>query len=161
MASILILGALLPLAAALVAQFGFGLHPCHFCLLQRYPYLVALLMGGLSLVLPRGTLLWRGAVAFGLYAFLGTALLGMVHSGIEQGWLHYTGGCVAETTAGDSLAALRAAIASAPVVPCNEIAATILGLSMAVWNVIWALLMLGLGIAQARFDGRRYDAQQH
>ena len=44
MASILILGALLPLAAALVAQFGFGLHPCHFCLLQRYPYLVALLM---------------------------------------------------------------------------------------------------------------------
>ena len=142
---------------ALVAQFGFGLHPCHFCLLQRYPYLLAGAMGGLSLLLPRGSLGWRMVVALGLCAFLATATLGMIHSGIEQGWLHYTGGCVAEQPTDTSLAALRAAIAQAPVVPCNEIAASFLGLSMAVWNVGWAWLMFVLGIAQARFDRRRYD----
>ena len=48
MASILILGGVIPLAGALVSQYGFGFHPCHFCLLQRYPYLVVIAAGVLS-----------------------------------------------------------------------------------------------------------------
>ena len=156
MASILILGGAIPLAAVVIAQFGLGLHPCHFCLLERYPYGVAILLGGLTLLVKRGGLTWRVLVVLGIYALLSTAILGIIHTGIEQHWLAYTGGCVAQAPADGSLEALKAAIEQAPVVSCDQPAAMFLGLSMATWNVLWALLVIAFATGQFRFDRRRY-----
>ena len=156
MASILILGGAIPLAAVVIAQYGFGLHPCHFCLLERYPYAAAMLLGALTLLAPRGSLAWRFAATLGIYALLATAILGMVHTGIEQHWLAYTGGCVAQAPADNSLEALKAAIEHAPVVSCDQAAVTFLGLSMATWNVLWAFFVILLAAAQFRFDRQRY-----
>lgn len=158
MASILVLGGVIPLAVALVSQYGFGFHPCHFCLLQRYPYLAVILLGGLSLLVKRGGLSWRLLVALGIFALLVTATLGLIHTGIELKLLAYAGGCVAQAPADGSLEALRAAIAAAPLVPCDEATAVVLGLSMATWNVIWAVFVVTLIALQYRFDRRRYDA---
>ena len=33
------------LAAALIGQYGFNLHPCHLCLIQRIPFAVVILFG--------------------------------------------------------------------------------------------------------------------
>jgi disulfide bond formation protein DsbB len=156
MASILILGGAIPLAAVVIAQFGFGLHPCHFCVLERYPYGVAMLLGALSLLADRGGLAWRVIAVLGIYALLSTAVLGIIHTGIEQHVIAYTGGCVAQAPADGSLEALKAAIENAPVVSCDQAAATFLGLSMATWNVIWALLVIALAAGQFRFDRQRY-----
>jgi len=156
MASILILGGAIPLLGALLAQFGFGFHPCHFCLLQRYPYMLVIACGVLSLLVARGETLWRVLVAMAILATFSTAILGIIHSGIERQWLAYTGGCVAQAPADGSLEALRAAIASAPQVACDQASAVFFGLSMAGWNVLWAgcvLLLIGL---QYRVDWRRY-----
>ncbi len=158
MASILILGGVIPLAGAIMAQYGLGLKPCHFCLLQRYPYLVVIALGALSLPVKRGALAWRVVVAAGIYALLTTATLGVIHTGIEDKILTYTGGCVAQAPADGSLEALRAAIAAAPIVSCDQPMGVVLGLSMASWNVIWALAMIVLVALQYRFDRRRYDA---
>lgn len=158
MASILILGGVLPLTFALLSEKLWNLHPCHFCLLQRYPYLVVIAMGALSLLVKRGDTLWRIFVALGIYALLVTAGLGLIHTGIEEQWLAYTGGCVAQTPADGSLEALRAAIANAPLVACDQKAAVFLGLSMATWNVAWALLVLAFTAGQYRHDRIRYDA---
>lgn len=160
MASILILGGVLPLAVALVAQFGFGLAPCHFCLLQRYPYLMVIACGVLTLLLPRGSLRWRLLVAIGVYGLLATGTLGMIHTGIEQGWLNYKGGCVAEPLTSNSPEAILAAIKAAPLVACNEVAASFLGLSMATWNAIWAVTVIALIVLQYRFDRARYVSQR-
>lgn len=157
MASILVLGGVLPLAGALLSQFGFGFHPCHFCLLQRYPYLVVIAAGALSLLVQRGALLWRVLVAVAILALLTTATLGLIHTGIETKFLAYQGGCVAQAPADGSLEALRAAIASAPLVACDEATAVLLGLSMATWNVLWAAAVLVLIALQYRFDRRRYE----
>jgi disulfide bond formation protein DsbB len=156
MASILILGGVIPLAGALLSQFGFGFRPCHFCLLQRYPYVVVIAAGVLSLLVARGGVPWRLLVAVAIYALLVTATLGLIHTGIEGKWLTYTGGCVAQTPADASLEALRAAIASAPLVACDQATAVILGLSMATWNVLWALFVVLLIGLQYRFEWRRY-----
>ena len=156
MASILILGGVIPLAGALVSQYGFGFHPCHFCLLQRYPYLIVIAAGVLSLLVTRGGLTWRMLVALGIYALLATAMLGLIHTGIEQKILAYVGGCVAQTPTDGSLEALRAAIASAPLVACDQASAVFLGLSMATWNVLWASCVIALIALQYRFDRRRY-----
>lgn len=158
MASILILGGVLPLTIALMSQKLLGLHPCHFCLLQRYPYLVVIAMGALSLLVKRGDMAWRICIALGIYALLMTAGLGLIHTGIEEQWLAYTGGCVAQTPADGSLEALRQSIAHAPLVACDQKAAVILGLSMATWNVLWALFVLALTAGQYHHDRVRYDA---
>ena len=157
MASILILGGAIPLAAVVIAQFGFGLRPCHFCILERYPYGAAMLCGVLSLLVPRGTLVWRFVSALGIYALLITAILGIVHTGIEQHWLVYSGGCVAQAPADHSLAALKAAIENAPIISCDQPAVLFLGLSLATWNVLWALLVIAFAAGQFRFDRRRHE----
>lgn len=156
MASILILGGVIALASALVAQFGFGYHPCHFCLLERYPYGVVIAMGVASLLVKRGGLPWRFMIAIAIYALLVTLTLGLIHSGIELKWLAYVGGCVAQAPADGSLEALRAAITAAPFVACDEASLVFMGLSMATWNVLWAGFVLVLIGLQYRFDWRRY-----
>ncbi len=159
MASILILGGVLPLAGAIIAQYGFHFRPCHFCLLERYPYLVVIAAGAASLLLQRGGLPWRFAVAIGIYALIITATLGAIHTGIEDKILSYVGGCVAQAPADGSLEALRAAIASAPLVSCDQATIVVLGISMATWNVVWAAFVILLIALQYRFERRRYDAR--
>lgn len=144
MASLLILGGVLPLTVAFVAQFGFHLAPCHFCLLERYPYLLAIACGIGALLTPAFSLRWRFCVALAILAWLATGLLAVVHVGIEQGVLQFTGGCVAQPVADNSLEALRAQIAAAPLVACNEVSASFLGLSMAAWNVLTAFALIAL-----------------
>lgn len=157
MASILILGGAIPLAAVVIAQYGMGLRPCHFCILERYPYGVAMVLGALSLLVERGSLRWRVMVVLAIYALLVTAILGLIHTGIEQQWLAYTGGCVAQAPADGSLEALKAAIMKAPIVSCDQPAVMILGLSMATWNSVWALFVIALAAGQFRFDRKRYE----
>ncbi len=159
MASILILGGVVPLCVALVAQHVYHLAPCHFCILQRWPYGVAIVAGMLSLLVPRLSLRWRFCVAVGMLAFLATGVLGLVHTGIESGFLHYTGGCVAQASADSSLAGLTASIMNAPIVACNEVRVSFLGLSMAGWNSLFAAALIMLTYLQYRFEYRRRYGQ--
>ena len=155
MASILLLGGVIPLAFAFVAQVGFHLHPCHFCMLERYPYGLPMLAGIGTLIFPRMGLRWRFCVALGIVGFLATGVLALIHTGIEQNWLAYGGGCVAQAAADDSLEALRAQIMSAPIVACNDVTAAFAGLSMATWNAITAFALIALVFLQYRFERTR------
>ena len=155
MASILILGGVLPLAIAIIAQFGFGLAPCHFCLLQRYPYLVVIAAGVVSLLVHRGGLGWRLCVAFGICGLLATAALALIHTGIETGFLHYTGGCVTAPLLNPTIEQIRTAISAAPLVSCDQPMVQWLGLSMAGWNALWAFFVIALIGLQYRFEGKK------
>jgi disulfide bond formation protein DsbB len=159
MASLLVLGGAIPLAAVIIAQYGFNLAPCHFCLLQRYPYVVLMLLGGLSLLLRRTSLRWKLCVALGIFALLVTGGLGIIHTLIENGVLNFKGGCVAQAAVDHSLAATRAAIFSAPIVSCAEVRAAFLGLSMATWNALWALLVITGIFLQYRFDMKHHASR--
>lgn len=156
MASILILGGVVPLCVALIGQYAFGLFPCHFCLLQRYPYLVAIAAGAASLCVRRMGAAWKSLVLIGALSFLTTAGLGAYHTGIERGWVEYTGGCVAGASAGGSVDDLRQQIMGAPLVSCADASAMFTGLSMASWNVLFALLMVALVVGQYRYERRTH-----
>ena len=152
MASILILGGAVPLCAAIASQYVLGLFPCHFCVLQRYPYAVAIAAGIVSLLVKRMGAAWKLSVLVGALAFLTTGALGAYHTGIERGWVDYSGGCVADVSTGGSLDDLRHQIMNAPRVSCADASAMFAGLSMASWNVLFALSMLVLLIGQYRFE---------
>lgn len=140
----LLTGGLVPLLFALGSQYLGGLHPCHFCLLQRYPYVLVAACGLLTLgTRPQG-LPRRALIAVALMGWLATALLAAIHSGIERHWLAYSGGCVTSAAADRSIEGLLAQISGAPLVACNDVAASFLSLSMAEWNILAALAAMGI-----------------
>jgi disulfide bond formation protein DsbB len=139
----LLMGSAAPLLFALFVEYGLKYPPCHFCLLQRYAYLLPLVSGLLALTLLRRThpKMLLSIAMLGWAAGLGLALW---HSGIEQGWVGTEGGCSAASLGTGSLDDLRAQIMNAPLVACNIISIRFLGLSMTVWNALATLGFLVL-----------------
>jgi len=129
-------GSLMLLAGAFAFQYLVGLAPCTMCLWQRWPHAAAVLVGLLALSMPGRILPLLGAVAAAL-----SAGLGLYHTGVERGWWQGPTTCTAGPVGGVSSEDLLNQILAAPLVRCDEVAWSLLGLSMASWN---AVLSLGL-----------------
>lgn len=134
-------GSLLLLAAALAFQYIGGLAPCPMCIWQRWPHVAAVALGLALLVLP-----WRVLAALGALAMFTGAGLGLYHAGVEQGWWQGPTSCIAPGIGGLSSEQLLKSILAAPVVRCDEIAWSLLGLSMAGWNALASLALAFLWI---------------
>ncbi len=127
----------LALATALVSQYGFDLQPCVLCIWQRWPYVAAILLGGLAVVARSRPVLATVLTGLAVGAVLASGGIGAFHVGVEQGWWEGTAGC-GSVSATDDLATLRAQIMNAPIVRCDEVAFAFLGISMAGWNALFA-----------------------
>ncbi|MCU0826988.1 MAG: disulfide bond formation protein B [Tabrizicola sp.] len=139
------LGSAALLGGAFAFQYIGGLAPCQLCLWQRWPHAVAIVIG--VIVLTTG---WRGLAWLGALAALATAGIGGFHVGVEQGWWEGLATCTAGSISGISAADLLnpAADVAAPV-RCDAIAWSMLGISMAGWNVIASLGLAGIWVAAA------------
>ena len=131
------LGSLLLLLGALGFEYVGGLAPCHLCILQRWPHGIAVVLGLFILVWPRR---WLALVA-GLVVLDGAGT-GLYHVGVERGWWQGPTTCTAATPGSMAPGELLDQILATPVVLCDQVAWSMLGISMAGWNVI-----LSLGIA--------------
>ena len=141
---VLILAAAAGSAALMIAALGFqhigGLAPCQMCLWQRYPHVVAIGVGAIALLVPSAG---RLLAAIGLLAVLATAAISGFHAGVEQGWWEGITACAAGDITGLSTDDLLNRILEAPIVRCDEILWSLLGLSMAAWNMV---ISLGLAV---------------
>lgn len=130
-------------AATLLAAFGFqhlgGLVPCPLCIWQRWPHAAAIVLGGAALAFG-----WRPAAAAGALAMLVGAGLGFFHAGVEQGWWRGPSTCSAAPIGGLTPEQLLAQIMAAPLVRCDEIPWSLMGLSMAGWNAVLSLALAAL-----------------
>ena len=139
--SLLVLLAACGSAALLAGAFGFqylgGMAPCELCLWQRWPHGAAVLIGALALIF--GGRLWA---LLGMGAALTTAGIGVFHVGVEQKWWEGLASCTGNSIAGISTADLLNpdVIVAAPV-RCDAIAWSLMGVSMAGWNVIASLAL--------------------
>ena len=124
----------------LAAAFGFqamGYAPCKLCLWQRWPHGLAMVLGGWALLAVMGRApLPRIAVWLGASAAATSAVLGGYHTGVEQGWWPGPDSCTGQPIAGLSPADLLTQIMAAPIIRCDDIAWSLLGLSMASWNML-------------------------
>lgn len=136
---LLFITAFTPLAAALIAQYGFGYPPCELCMYQRYPYVLVCLFALIGVAKPA---MARPLIAASCVALLTTAGIGFFHVGVEQDWWQYDSACSSVASGDGSLTSLRAAILDAPLVSCKQSTFAFLNLSMAAWNVL-----SGLGLA--------------
>ena len=135
----------------IVMALGFehigGLVPCKLCLTQRLPHYGLIIIALISLALPKPQLIWRSIAA--LCAIV-TGGIGVQHVGVEKGWWQGPQGCSSQIGGGD-LSSLTDALLATPVVRCDEIAWSLMGVSMAGWNALISLAMAGfLGYALAR-----------
>lgn len=131
-----------------IFQYGFGYQPCDLCYYQRYPYY--LVIGIMTLALLADGKSDGGFSNVG-FLLLGLAVLAMFtdagiavyHVGVEQKWWQGPTACSTEGAGTDSIEDMLTRLSGTRVVSCGEPAWTLYGISMAGYNIAYAL---GLGL---------------
>ncbi len=149
------LAAAFALGLALASEQWEGLVPCALCLLERWPYRVAIALGLVASVVPHR---WaRALLVLVVLAMLADAALAVVHVGVEQHyWPSPLPECIAPRFTGGSIAERLAQMPARPAKPCEDAAYLIPGLpiSMAAMNLLYALAF-AVGLAILLWRNRR------
>jgi disulfide bond formation protein DsbB len=141
------------LAGALGSQYLGGLHPCEMCHWQRWPHYAAVALALLAFAMRGAADRGRSMVWLAALAILTSGLIGIYHAGVELGIFEGLTQC-ASTGGGGSSADVLADIMAAPLIRCDQVQFTFLGVSMAGWNAILsisaALVILWLSLKRPR-----------
>lgn len=142
------------LAIAHAFQTFGHLEPCHLCLKQREAYWAALTVSAIALVVavvrphapgPRiASLVLAAVFAYGVY-------IAAWQAGAEWKWWPAPATCASAGAGQISLSDLQALMggAAAPPPACDKAAWIFLGLSMAGWNCLISLALVGFSLAAA------------
>ena len=125
------------LAGALGSQYIGGLVPCEMCHWQRWPHYFAVAVAGLSFA-ARGTPASRALVLLATAAIAVSGAIGVYHAGVELGTFQGMTACTAGGS-GATGADLLKEIINTPLVRCDQVQWSLLGISMAGWNAILSL----------------------
>ena len=148
----------LALIAALAFQHFGELAPCALCIDQRKAWGAAILLAALSMWAEGKSRIAVSLLMLGLAALaaLGGALIALFHVGVEQKWWEGTAACGgAIDFSSGSIADIRDQMLAAPVVRCDEVAWSMLGISMAGWNGLIAFATGATALNVALKDYRR------
>lgn len=141
------------LGGALLTQHWGGLAPCELCLLQRWPWGVAIVISFVAtMVGSRPALPWVAGLLAAVFAV--SSAFAFYHVGVEQHWFAGPSACSGAATAAATVEALKAQILSQQPVRCDEVAWSLWGVSLAGWNMLASLVMTGCCVAAA-LQGRR------
>ena len=146
---------LLPLAllgGALGSQYLGGLVPCEMCYWQRWPHAAAIGLAALAFTAPAPSSRSRILTLLAAAASAVSGASGVYHAGVALGIFEGFTTCTS-TASGATTADLLNAIMNTPLVRCDQVQFSFLGISMAGWN---ALLSLGgaAAIAWLTLKGR-------
>ena len=125
------------LGGALGSQYLGGLTPCEMCYWQRYPHAAAILLAGLAFTGPAESQRSRGLTLLAALAIAISGAIGVYHAGVELGIFEGLTTCT--TTATGTGAELLKEIMNAPLVRCDQVQFSFIGISMAGWNAILSL----------------------
>ena len=131
-----LLAMLLPsalLGGALLSQYVGGLYPCEMCYWQRWPHGAAILLALGALLSPLNSPKNRPLVLLAAVAIAISGAIGVYHAGVEVGWWEGITHCTA--TGATSLQDIM----NVPLVRCDQVQWSLLGISMAGWNAILSL----------------------
>ncbi len=143
------------LSVALVGQYGFRLHPCELCIYQRIPYAAIVVLGIIgAFCLKSKRIRFFIAIVCSLLFLLDAGIAGY-HAGVEKGIFPGPTACSSDGKVGQTLEEMRAAIMGAPLVTCAQAMIYVLGLSMAAWNMVAALICF-FAVSFILFKNRRF-----
>ncbi|MCY7271793.1 MAG: disulfide bond formation protein B [Sphingomonas bacterium] len=128
------------LAGAYLSQYVGGLHPCEMCYWQRWPHFFAIAVAALAFLSPADSRNARLLTALAAIAIAVSGAIGIFHAGVEYRWWEGLTRC---STGG---ALTLDEIMNVPLIRCDQVQFSFLGVSMAGWN---ALISLGSAVAIA------------
>lgn len=121
------------LGGALGSQYIGGLYPCEMCYWQRWPHGAAILLAIAAIASPLQAPRTRTLVLLAGLAIAVSGAIGVFHAGVELGYWEGITHCTA--TGATSLED----ILRVPLVRCDQVQWSFLGMSMAGWNAIISL----------------------
>jgi len=134
------------LGGALASQYIGGLYPCEMCHWQRWPHAAAILLAVGALLSPLAASRTRALTMLAALAIAVSGAIGLFHAGVEYGWWEGLTSCT--TTGATSLEDILAV----PLVRCDQVQWSLLGVSLAGWN---AIISLGAAAVIAVLAGSR------
>lgn len=150
------LAAAAALGIALGAERWGGLVPCALCLLERWPYRLAIVLGLVASLLPVRPARW--VLVLWVLAVLAGGALAAVHVGVEQhAWPSPLPECAAPHLTAHTVSGLLAQMPARPSKPCDAPTYLVPGLpvSMAAMNLLYAAVTAAaMGVFLLRSRGR-------
>ncbi|MBX7147278.1 MAG: disulfide bond formation protein B [Alphaproteobacteria bacterium] len=130
--------ALFPVISVFIMQFGFDLKPCVLCHYQRYPYFLILFLS-LCVLIFNVTDHKFVFIAFMVcvLCFFITAFIGFFHVGVEHHWWEGTAECAGRINIKLSPQEFILQLTQQPIVRCDEVAWSFLGISLAGYNFLY------------------------
>ena len=132
---------ILSLSIAYFIQYILGHKPCNLCLIERIPYLSAIILVALIFIVKRFEKIFSGII---LIFFIFGAIISFYHVGIEQGFFSESLVCNLGNSGADlSKEQLLKQLENAPI-SCKEVTFRFLGLSLATINTIISIILSGI-----------------
>jgi disulfide bond formation protein DsbB len=134
------------LGIALLSQYWGGLAPCELCLMQRWPWGIAITISLVAvLVGARPALPWVAMVL--AVVFAAGVVFAFYHVGVEQKWFAGPSACTASATGAMSLEQMKQQILGTAPVMCDRVQWSLFGVSLAGWNLLASLIMTAICLA--------------
>jgi disulfide bond formation protein DsbB len=160
-AGVALVASVVVLAGALAMQYWGGLIPCELCLLERWPWRVAIVIALVGFFLGhRMRFPWVALLLAAVYAV--STVFALYHVGVEQHWFAGPSACTAAPGGAMTLEQMKAQLRATPAVMCDQIQWSLFGVSLAGWNLVASLIMTstsGTAFMRARRATARWPAR--
>ena len=133
----------LSLSIAYFIQYVLGHKPCNLCIIERIPYIAAIILISLVFILNRYQKIISSLI---LIFFIFGAVVSFYHFGIEQGFFSESLVCDLGNSQPINKEELLNQLKKAEMVSCKDVTFRFLGLSLATLNTIISIILSGIMI---------------
>ena len=142
---------ILSLSIAYFIQYVLGHKPCNLCIIERIPYIAAIILISLIFILNRYQKIISSLI---LIFFIFGAVVSFYHFGIEQGFFSESLVCDFGNSQPTNKEDLLNQLKKAEIVSCKDVTFRFLGLSLATINTIISIILSGIMIKVIKNYGK-------
>ena len=142
---------ILSLTIAYFIQYVLGHKPCNLCIIERIPYIAAIILISLIFILNRYQKIISSLI---LIFFIFGSVVSFYHFGIEQGFFSESLVCDLGNSQPINKEELLNQLKKAEIVSCKDVTFRFLGLSLATINTVISLILSGIIIKVIKNYGK-------
>ena len=142
---------ILSLSIAYFIQYVLGHKPCNLCIIERIPYIAAIILISLIFILNRYQKIISSLI---LIFFIFGAVVSFYHFGIEQGFFSESLVCDLGNSQPLKKEDLLKQLKKTEIVSCKDVTFRFLGLSLATINTVISLILSGIIIKVIKNYGK-------
>ena len=142
---------ILSLLIAYFIQYALGHKPCNLCIIERIPYIAAIILISLIFILNRYQKIMSSLI---LIFFVFGVIVSFYHFGIEQGFFSESLICELGDSKPSNKEELLNQLKKVEIISCKDVTFRFLGLSLATINTIISIILSGIMIKVIKNYGK-------